>query len=599
MSSSVTDNERTERLLVKSFVLASVVTVLMLLLVARLFWLQVLQNKYYQGAAEENSTRVTFLRAPRGSIYDRHGTLLATNKQSISMIVIPNQLEHLEETSRRLSRILKLEYPEVLDRLMKAKTSQSVTPVVVERDLDMEIVSRFYESKIFLPGIDILPDISRTYPYADVTAHVLGYCGEITSSQLKRTESRKMGDVIGQAGIENLYDDQLRGVDGEQRIRVNASGQAFSKDTAHPVVTKKAKAGMPVVLSLDLDLQRAAYNALGEKSGAVTAMDPQSGEVLCMVSRPSYDPNIFTRRLTKEDRKVLMDPRHPLHNRALAGFPPGSIWKPITLLAALENKVVNLDTKLVVSGGISLGGYTFHDWTGKGGVYDLVKCLAWSRDTAFYQMAMGLTPEMIKEWGENFGAGRKTGVELPNEKSGLVPDAEWKMNRLRETWYKGNTLHMSIGQTYLQVTPLQAARMYSGIGMRGRVPASHLVIKIGERQIPAPKPEVYRPTEAYMKCVTDGLYAVVHGGTGGRARLESVSVSGKTGSAEAGVKGSKTHAWFACYAPSDKPEIAVAAFVEHGGHGGSGAAPLCKAVLEQYFGLKNNAVVATKPKGGH
>ena len=597
MSASGTDFDKSERFAIKSFVLGTVVAILMLLLMARLFWLQVLQYKYYQGAAVENSTRVTFLRAPRGSIYDRHGTLLATNKQSISMIVIPNQLEHLEETARRLGRILKVEYPEMLDRLMKAKTSRSVVPVVVERNLDMEIVSRFYEQKIFLPGVDILPDISRTYPHADITAHVLGYCGEISSSQLKRTDSRKMGDVIGQAGIEALYDDQLRGVDGEQRVRVNAMGQSLSKETAHPVVTKKAKAGLPIVLSLDLELQRAAFNALGEKSGAVTAMDPQSGEVLCMVSRPSYDPNIFTRRLTKEDRKVLMDPRHPLHNRALAGFPPGSIWKPITLLAALENKVVNMDTKLVVSGGITVGGYTFHDWTGRGGVYDLIKCLAWSRDTAFYQMALGLTPEMIREWGVNFGAGRKTGVELPNERSGLVPDSKWKMDRLRQKWYKGNTLHMSIGQTYLQVTPLQAARMYSGLGMRGKVPSSHLVIKIGDRQIPAPKPEVYHPTTEYMKLVCDGLYAVVHGGTGGRARLPNISVSGKTGSAEAGVKGSKTHAWFACYAPSDKPEIAVAAFVEHGGHGGSGAAPLCKAVLEQYFGLKNNAVVAKKP--GH
>lgn len=593
----MTENERVERYSKKAIVLSSLVIVAMSMLVARLVWLQILQYKYYANQAVENSTRVTFLRAPRGSIYDRHGNLLATNKQSISMIVIPNQLEKIEETARRLVRILKVQYPEVLDRLMKAKASHSVIPVVIERNIDLEVVSRFYEQKIFLPGVDILPDISRTYPHADITAHVLGYCGEITKSQLKRSENRKMGDVIGQAGIEAIYDDQLRGVDGEQRVRVNAMGQSLSKETAHPVITKKPKAGMPIVLSLDLDLQRAAYNSLGDKkSGAVCAMDPQSGEVLCMVSRPSFDPNIFTRRLTKEDRKVLMDPRHPLHNRALAGFPPGSIWKPVTLLAALENKVVNLDTKLVVSGGISLGGYTFHDWTGRGGVYDLVKSLAWSRDTAFYQMAFGLSPEMIREWGLNFGAGRKTGVELPHERSGTVPDAEWKMKRLKYKWYKGNTLHMSIGQTYLQVTPLQGARMYCGLGMRGRVPQAHLVIKIADRQIPAPMPEIYHPTKEYMKCVNDGLYAVVHGGTGGRCNIPSVPVAGKTGSAEAGVKGSKTHAWFACYAPADKPEIAACTFVEKGGHGGSGAAPHCRVVLEQFFGVKNNAIVAKKPK---
>lgn len=597
MSAHLTDNERNERYSLKSTVLITLVVVVMLMLVARLVWLQVLQYKYYANQAVENSTRVTFLRAPRGSIYDRHGNLLATNKQSISMIVIPNQIEKIDETSKRLTKILKIQYPEVLDRLMKAKASDSVIPVVIERNLDMEIVSRFYEQKIFLPGVDILPDISRTYPHAEITAHILGYCGEITKTQLKRQKNRKMGDVIGQAGVESLYDDQLRGVDGEQRVRVNAQGQSLSKETAHPIVMKKPKAGLPIVLSLDLDLQRAAYNGLGEKSGAVCAMDPQSGEVLAMVSRPSFDPNIFTRRLTKKDRKVLSDPRHPMHNRALSGFPPGSIWKPITLLAALENKVVKLDTKLVVSGGISLGGYTFHDWTGRGGVYDLVKCLAWSRDTAFYQMAFGLSPEMIREWGLNFGSGRTTGIELPTDRAGTVPDAHWKMDRLKYKWYKGNTLHMSIGQTYLQVTPLQAARMYCGLGTRGKVPQAHLVIKIGDRQIPAPKPEVYHPTKKYMKCVSDGLFAVVHGGTGGRCNIPGVSVSGKTGSAEAGPKGSKTHAWFCCYAPSDKPEIACSAFVEHGGHGGSGAAPKCRAVLEQYFGIKNNSLVAKK--AGH
>ncbi|MBK9142565.1 MAG: penicillin-binding protein 2 [Candidatus Melainabacteria bacterium] len=595
--------EETEKYAFKAAVLAAVVLGALSLLVARLVWLQIIQNQYYSSAAEENSTRVTFLRAPRGSIYDRHGTLLATNKQSLSMIVIPNLLDKPEELAHRLSGVLNLKYPEVLDRLLKAKASNSVMPVVIERDLDMDLVSRFYDQKIFLPGVDILPDISRTYPHADVTAHVLGYCGEITSAQLKRRTNRRMGDVVGQAGIEKLYDDQLRGVDGEQRMRVNARGAALSPDTAKPVVTKKAIAGLPIVLSLDLDLQRAAFNALGQKSGGIAAMDPQSGEVLVLVSRPSYDPNVFTRRMTKEDRKILMNPLHPLHNRAVTGFPPGSIWKPVTLLAALEYGAVKPDTKLVVSGGITVGGYTFHDWTGAGGTYDLIKCLAWSRDTAFYQMALKMTPEMIKDWGIKMGAGRPTGIELPHEPSGLVPDAEWKMSRLRDKWYAGNTLHMSIGQTYLQVSPLQAARIYAGFGMKGRVPGAHLAIKIGERQVPAPAHEFWRHNPEYMALVREGLKQVVASGTGGRARLQNVSVSGKTGSAEAPPKGSKTHGWFACYAPSDNPEISACAFVEHGGHGGTAAAPLCKAVLEQYFGIANNATsqappaaAGTKPK---
>ncbi len=599
MSQSVLNRAHDEAAF-KAIVLGSVVIFALSLLVLRLGWLQIMFHQHYVNQAVENSTRVTFLRAPRGSIYDRHGNLLATNKQSLSLIAVPAALNHMEEMSVRLSKILAIDKAEVLNRLMKAKASGLVLPVVIEHDLDMDIVSRFYEQKIFLEGIDILPDISRTYPNADATAHVLGYCREITEAQLKERPQCKMGDVCGQAGLEKLYDDQLRGVDGEQRVRVNASGHAFSAETSKPVVTKKAKPGLPIVISLDIDLQRRAYELLAEKSGALVGCDPRSGEVLFLASRPSFDPNVFTRRMTKEDRKVLNSPSHPLHNRALSGFPPGSIWKPVTLLAALEKKVVKPDTILTVTGGLSLGGFTFHDWTGKSARYNLVQCMQWSRDTAFYQMALGLEPEDIKKWGNRFGAGRPTGIELPNERSGLVPDSEWKRKRLHEPWYKGNTLHMSIGQTFLQVSPAQAARMYAGYGMKGRVPFLHFVIKIADRQIPAPKPEYWKVDPVHMKILADGLKAVVEAGTAGRSRIPEVPMSGKTGSAEAPPKGSKTHGWFACYAPSDKPELSCCGFVEHGGHGGVAAAPLVKQMVEQYFGVKRSplpgAATAAKPK---
>lgn len=569
----------------KVAVLIIVIAICMGALVARLVWLQILQNGYYKNQAVENSTRVTFLRAPRGNIYDRHGNLLATNKQSISMIAVPAQLDNVKDLATRLAKVLEQPYPEILQALLKAKASGSVLPVVIAHDLDMDIVARFYEKKLFLPGIDILPDISRSYPNAEVTAHVLGYCGEITQAQLAKRPTRRMGDVVGQDGIERLYDDQLRGVDGEQRVRVNAMGQSVSRETSKPQVTKEPTAGQPVVLSLDLDLQKAAYEALGERSGAIVAIDPQSGEVLAMVSRPSFDPNVFTRRITPDVWKRINAPDHPLFNRALSGYPPGSIWKAITLLAALETKAVKPDTKLQVSGGISLGGFFFGDWTGSSGLFDLVKCLAWSRDSAFYQMGLKMTPEQIKEWGVKFGAGRPTGVELRHESKGLVPDSAWKERVYHEKWYPGNTLHMSIGQTYVQVTPTQAARIYAGLGMKGRVPNLHFVMKIGERQVPAPKAEMVKTHPEYLKVVLDGLKAVVASGTGGATRLGDVEVAGKTGSAEAPPAGSKTHAWFACYAPADKPRIAIACFVEHGGHGGSAAAPLAKVVLEKYFSV--------------
>ena len=586
----------------KVVVLACVIVLSVSTLVARLCWLQILQNKYYKAQAVENSTRVTFLRAPRGIIYDRHGNLLATNKQSLSMIAIPIQLEHPKDLADRLAKILEKPAPEVLTNLLKAKASNSVLPVVIERDLDVETVSRFYDKKLFLPGIDILPDISRNYTQGDLTAHVLGYCGQITQSQLKRHPERRMGDIVGQDGIERLYDAQLRGVDGEQRVRVNAVGQSVSVETSKPEITREAQAGKAIVLSLDLDLQRAAYTALGDRSGAVVAIDAQTGEVLVMVSRPSFDPNVFTRKITPAVWKQINAPNHPLYNRAMSGYPPGSVWKAITLLAALESKVVKPDTKLQVGAGISLGGFFFGDWTKTSGLFDLVKCLAWSRDSAFYQMGLKLTPEQIKEWGVKFGAGRPTGLELRHESAGLVPDSEWKLRVCHEKWYPGNTLHMSIGQTYVQLTPAQGARIYAGIGNKGRVPNEHFVTKIGDRQIPPPKMEYVKTHKEYLDVVLAGLKAVIASGTGGATKLGAVEVAGKTGSAEAPPAGSKTHAWFACYAPADKPRIAMCCFVEHGGHGGSTCAPIAKVILEKFFGLDNGKPVqppkieAAKPK---
>ncbi len=586
-------NEEIESAGRRATMLLFVVGVAMTALSLRLVWLQILQNGFYKAKALENSTRVTFLRAPRGIIYDRHGNMLATNKQTLSLVAIPMQLdENVDPLAIRLSRILGLSFAELKARLEKAKTSDSVLPVVIEHDLDLATVSRFYDQKLFLPAVDIMPDISRNYPQGELFCHVLGYCGEITESQLKRHPERRMGDVVGQEGTERLYDTQLRGIDGEQRVRVNAAGETFSRDTAKPVVTKEAQAGLPVVLSIDTDLQQAAAEALGERHGAVVACDPRTGEILALVSNPKFDPNCFTRRITPDVWKKLNAPDHPLFNRALSGFPPGSIWKAITTLAALDYKVVKPDTKLRVSGGISLGGFFFHDWTGAGGVFDLVKCLAWSRDSAYYQMALHMTPEMIKEWGLKFGAGRPTGVELPHESSGLVPDSEWKLRVCHEKWYPGNTLHMSIGQTFLQVTPLQALRIFSGLGNRGRVPDLHMVIKVGDRLIPAPVMEVVKVKKEYMDVVSKGLKAVVASGTGGATRLGNVEVAGKTGSAEAPPLGSKTHAWFCCYAPADKPTVAICAFIEHGGHGGSAAAPVAKVVLEKYFGKVSAQTVA-------
>ena len=268
-------------------------------------------------------------------------------------------------------------------------------------------------------------------------------------------------------------------------------------------------------------------------------------------------------------------------------------------MAALDKKVVKPNTKLQVSGGMSLGGFFFHDWTSKTGLFDLVQCLAWSRDSAFYQMGLHLKPEDIKEWGVKFGANRPTGVELPRvNRWAWFPDSEWKWKNYHEKWYPGNTLHMSIGQTFCQVTPAQACRMYAGIGMKGRVPNLHLAVKIGDRQVPPPRPEFVKVQPEYLDVVLKGLRAVVASGTGGATKLGNVEVSGKTGSAEAPPDGSRTHAWFACYAPSEKPRIAICCFVEHGGHGGAAAAPIARVILEKFFNVPGTISADAVAKAG-
>jgi penicillin-binding protein 2 len=582
----------------KAFSFIILLTAATLALSARLVWLQIMQHSYYKGQAVENSTRVTFLRAPRGIIYDRNGNMLATNKQTLSMVAIPSQLDDLDDLTDRISKILGADPNEIRDKLEKAKMSDSVLPVVIDTDLDVPVVGKFYDQQLFLPGIDIMPDISRNYPYGELFSHALGYCGQITENELKKRPERRMGDVVGKDGIECLYDSQLRGVDGEQRVRVNAAGLNFSSKTAHPVISKEPEAGLPIVTSLDLDLQKAASEALGDRRGAVVVADPQTGEVLAMVSHPSFDPNSFTRRITPDVWKRLNAPDHPLFNRALSPFPPGSIWKALTLLAALDKKVVKPDTKLHVSGGISVSGIFFHDWTSKTGVFDLIQCLAWSRDSAFYQMGLHLKPEDIKEWGVKFGAARTTGVELPNENPGLVPDQAWKERVYHMKWWPTETLSMSIGQTYCQVTPAQACRIYSGIGMKGKLPGLHFVVKVGDRQVPEPAKETIKIKPEYLDVVLKGLKAVVASGTGGATKLGNVAVAGKTGSAEAPPVGSKTHAWFACYAPADNPRIAICAFVEHGGHGGSASAPIAKVILEKFFNVTPTVQPADVAKAG-
>jgi penicillin-binding protein 2 len=389
-----------------------------------------------------------------------------------------------------------------------------------------------------------------------------------------------MGDIVGKDGVEKVCDETLQGIKGEARVAVDRFGKSLNKSDKDQLVIRKAIKGGDLHLTIDHKLQEIAQRELGERMGAVIALNPKNGEIYCMVSSPSYDPNIFTKPVPYNTFNELMK-RKAFINRTIHAFTPGSIWKPFTALAGLEHGVVKEDEKLAVSGAIYFGGYKFGDWTNATGSMDLTEAIAWSRDTYFYQIAKRMRPEWISEIARKFGGDEKTGVEVLGEYKGIIPDPAWKEKTWGEPWYPGNTLHYAIGQSFLLVTPIQVAKMFSGFANEGYTAQPH-VVKDPDKEYLT---KIENVSLANIRKVKKGLEACVDHGTGGASRFEEIKVAGKTGSAEVHGYAHTTHGWFAAYAPVEDPQIVVVAFVEGGGHGGSVAAPIARKIFEEFFGL--------------
>lgn len=559
---------------------------------AKLFYLQILKYKSYAQRAQYSTSRISILVAPRGIIYDRNGNIIATNKQAISVVAYPDKLKTIEEKIRvyeLLSRILKSNKTKLKEAILKLP-EKAPLPIRLESNIDVKEATLIVEKKHLLPGIEIQKEPIRYYPYGSFAAHALGYISQIDESELQKRPDRKMGDLVGKAGIEKLYDDVLRGKDGKDIVAVDRYGRSIEAPYEHSFIHIEPIPGRNITLTLDVNLQTIAEEALAATmaSGGVVVVKPDTGEVLALASYPTYNPNIFTRPISNEIWQSLLTKKAFL-NRALLAYTPGSIWKPIVLFAALESKVIKPDEKFKVSEAVYIGMARFGDWTSKTGIYSIQESLAWSRDTAFYQIAQRLTPEQIKEWGVKLGGGRKTGIELIDEEVGIVPDEKWKIENTGEKWYPGNTLHYSIGQGFILVTPLQIARIYSAIANGNKVPTLQLVKQIDKYIKPPELTETYKTDPTTLKIIQEGLADCVEKGTGIASKLDYVKVAGKTGSAE--VPGShKTHGWFSAYAPADNPEILVVALIEKAGHGGSVAAPVVKKVLEAYFSKKEPEV---------
>lgn len=551
-------------------------------IVSRLFFLQVILGTSYKEQAQENTTYILTQAAPRGIIYDREHRVLASNKQSPSVVILPSiVLSHnLNLISRKLAQILNESPSKIKQELLKLNKNDA-KPFTFRTNLTLEEVASIYENQFDLPGITVQQQSARHYVNGSVLAHVLGYTGEVNASEMKDNADRKFHDIVGKYGIEKVFDLDLRGENAYKRIRVNRHGQPVERIDLDDVSSAKSKSGKDITLTIDLDLQRVAEESMKNMNGAVVVSDIRTGEVLVLVSKPGFDPNLFTSKVSGQLWQEI-NSKQTFINRAISAYPPGSIWKPLVMLVALEKKVVKPGDKIPVSGAYYMGSTRFGDWTSATGIFTLQKALAWSRDTAFYRMAIHMSDKDITSWGKKFGAGQKTGIELQGESKGLVPDEKWKAKHLKSKWYPGYTLHYSIGQGYLLLTPVQVVRMLSGLATGNTVPRLHIVKQLGNQLPHKVSASHFEVSEAAYRVVREGMIECVDSGTCQATKLPNIRMAGKTGSAEA-PPFKRTHGWYAGYAPVDNPEIAIVVFGEAAGHGGAVSAPVAKQVLLAYF----------------
>ena len=577
----------------------------------RLFQLQVIEGEDLGNRARRNSVRTVRLEAPRGDIVDRFGRELATTRPAFGVQVMPSELRDRELTFAALGRLLDRDPSELSERVGTPKGRRRFQPVRIAKDLPYDLRTRVESHLYALPGVftDVRP--RRYYVGGSLAAHVLGHTGEI---QLEQLETRsfadyRSGDVIGQAGVERRFESILRGRAGGRNVVVDVVGRI---DEVLDEV--EATPGGTVVLTIDRDLQRVAEEAFlpdviggEEKHGAVVVLDPRNGDILALVSRPTFDPNSFAGGIDSAIWKRLTESEgRPLQDRALAGqYPPASTYKVFVAAAGLEEGTIAPEDRVFCPGTFKLGRRTYRCWKRSGhGWVNLHEALARSCDVFFYQLGLKLGIDRMAFFANGFYLGRRTGIALGNESAGIVPTRAWKERRFGEVWLKGETVSASIGQGYNLTTPMQLAVAYAAIANGGTVFKPRILLRQtgpdGTLE-QGPEPEALGKVPVspeHLATLTRALEGVVYdeGGTGGRARIAGVRVAGKTGTAQVvhlketeGLEEDeipfkyRDHGWFVAFAPVEAPEIVVVALAEHGGHGGSAAGPIVNAILSRYF----------------
>ncbi|HEX9916380.1 MAG TPA: penicillin-binding protein 2 [candidate division Zixibacteria bacterium] len=588
----------------RSAILISILAILLSLLIIRVFGLEVIRGTYYRQMSEENRIRPVPLPAPRGLIVDRNGKVIVSNRASYTVSIIPYEVRNLKEVVGRLSPLLQIDADGLMQRI-KDNWSRRFEPITIKRDVDFTTISILEEQNQDFPGVIYQVVQTRKYPEIRSISHLIGYVSEISSQELASLPAQRyrVGSYIGKKGIEKQYDDLLRGKDGMLYLEVSAIGKILGelkdKEPDPPV------AGSDIKLSINFDLQKLADSLLEKHSGAtLVALDPNSGEILALVSKPGFDPNIFAGVLTPEEWNSLsQDPNHPLLDRAIQGtYPPGSTLKLLTAGAALETKVIQQENSFASCvGGYRFGNRIFKCWQERGhGKLKLHEAMVQSCDVYFYQLGLKVGLENWCHYAGLCGFGEKTGIDLPEEAKGFAPTLSYFIKRHgKGEWVKGLVINLAIGQGEISATPLQMATFYAGLANKGIIFKPHLL-----KQAITPSGKVFvTKTEQLIKLpfspeTLDTLNQVLIGvvnepfGTGGASRLADVTVAGKTGTAQNPFGGD--HAWFICYAPAEAPQIVLALLVENAGHGGTIAAPIAKRILQAFF-EKNKEL---HPQGG-
>ncbi len=562
-----------------------------LILIGRMFYLQIIKGSYYRRQAEGNRTRYTRILAPRGIIYDCNGEELANNKPGVMVSLVRQTGAYKEETLERLSQLLNIPVADIKETIRLSGGSSE--PIRLVRNASPEVVDKVEENLRYLPGVMLEVQPVRNYPNKQLAVHALGYVGEISDYEIEQGaySDLKAGDIIGKFGLENYYDSYLRGEDGSYREEVDVAGRVVQiMDKVEP------KPGQGLVLTIDAKLQRVAeeavdrqLRAIGARGAAVVALDPNNGEVKALVSRPGFDPNWFVNGISEKNWKYLnTDPFHPMTDKVIAGeYPPGSTFKIVTGSAALEEKKVTPDELIYDS-----GRHWLIDMRNAGGealgYINFKRALAASDNVYFYEMGNRVGIEALDKYAKEFGFGQTTGIDLHGEAQGLIATPEYKKKVFDDEWYLGDTFNTAIGQGFTLATPIQVAEMLSAVATDGKRYKPHLVSKIlnddgSVAKTFEPEEEGKLPiSESTLKLIQEGLEAVTEsGGTASFLKSLPVPVAGKTGTAENphGLE----HGWFIAYAPTTKPQLVVVCIVEQGSFGTISAAPIVKSILEYVF----------------